>query len=304
MRGLTVRVSLSNLFQELKCTSTWLQVPFVSPDTAGDDKENVGRGGGGGGRGGSGRGGGRGRGQGGGGEGRGGERREGRDRNVKGIVQESTTLGDSSKSPRWTLLVLDLHSILTKYLNAQFAYVKNIKLCANLLVKGVFLSSVEYSPFTDNSGQQLEQHPLPRDMMFPTAKSGHFSESYDYIRFPATDCDDFSSDGKSQPRREVPSRRPGGKFVCSGRSEGVGGEGEGWRRAGETRGEKNRRQTNKSGAVRNCVYLPLFLSHFSFHLSFFSVHFHFPFFLFLTFFLHLSFYFFSLFHLHFHLPFF
>ena len=38
--GLTVRVSLSNLFREFKCTSTWLQLPFTSSDPE-EDKENV-----------------------------------------------------------------------------------------------------------------------------------------------------------------------------------------------------------------------------------------------------------------------
>ena len=85
------------------------------------------------------------------------------------------------KRQRWTLLVLDLRSLLNDYLNTEFAYLKNIQLCANLLVRGVFTSHTEYSP-TPGGSAHLE--PLPREMRFPLGKSEEFSEVYDYVRFP------------------------------------------------------------------------------------------------------------------------
>ena len=148
--GLAVRVSLSNVFKEFKCTSTWLQFPFSFLDS-GAEKENV-RGGGGGGGGG----------------------------------REKPGGPRFSQTHRWTLLILDLRAMLTDHLNTKFAYIKNIKLCANLKVKGVFTSDTEYSPFADSSAQQSGGvQPLPREMSFPLGKSETFSEVYDFMRFPS-----------------------------------------------------------------------------------------------------------------------
>ena len=82
--GLTVRISLSNLFKEFKSTSTWLQFPFSLLQPELGEREREGEGGG----------------------------IEGRSRN--------------KASHRWTLLVLDMRDILTEYLNAEFAYLKNV----------------------------------------------------------------------------------------------------------------------------------------------------------------------------------
>lgn len=83
---------------------------------------------------------------------------------------------------RWTLLVLDLRGILEQHLNAEFAYLKNIQLCANQLVRGIFTSHAEYSPLHGRDSAHLE--PLPREMRFPLGKTEEFAELYDYVRFP------------------------------------------------------------------------------------------------------------------------
>ena len=85
---------------------------------------------------------------------------------------------------RWTLLVLDLREVLSQWLNTKFAYLKNIQLCANVLVRGVFTSHAEYSPLPDG-GDSAQLEPLPRDMRFPLGKTEDFTELYDYVRFPA-----------------------------------------------------------------------------------------------------------------------
>lgn len=140
--GLAVRVSLSNLFKEFKCTSTWLQIPFSLPqaETEKSDTTQVGR---------------------------------------------KYTTPKFSQVYRWTLLVIDFRATLTKHLNAKFAYIKNIKLCANLLVKGVFASDTEYSPLANDATQQSGVQPLPRDMSFPLGNSEDFTEVYDFVRFPS-----------------------------------------------------------------------------------------------------------------------
>lgn len=92
--------------------------------------------------------------------------------------------GPTQKSSRWTFLALNLKEILSKYLFSNFAYLKNIKLCANVLVKGVFTSDQEYCPLQGTS-QYLR--PLPREMNMPLPKGTDFFDIYDYVCFPCED---------------------------------------------------------------------------------------------------------------------
>lgn len=89
------------------------------------------------------------------------------------------------KSSRWTFLSLNLKEILSKYLSCKHSYLKNIKLCANILVKNVFTSDLEYSPLASESkimGQYLSH--LPREMALPLAEDVQFLDVYDYFCFP------------------------------------------------------------------------------------------------------------------------
>ena len=103
----------------------------------------------------------------------------------------SATPLPTPEASHWTFLALDLRSILSKYLHSSYANLKNIKLCANLLVKNVFTSDIEYSPLP--SDHPLQKHgyaqPLPREMAFPLSKGTEFTEKYDYIRFPSLDSE-------------------------------------------------------------------------------------------------------------------
>lgn len=142
--GLAVRISLSNLFKEFKCTSTWLQFPFSHLGSVLETSDRI------------------------------------------QVADKGRKNGGpkSLETPRWTLLVFDLRATLMQHLNGKFAYVKNIKLCANLLVKGVFTSNTGYSPVVDEELRQTGVQPLPRDMRFPLGREEQFAEVYDFIRFP------------------------------------------------------------------------------------------------------------------------
>ena len=92
---------------------------------------------------------------------------------------------------RWTLLTLDLKSVLSHYLHSNYAYLKNVKLCSSLLVKNVFTGDIEYSPLVTvdgakTPGESICQYvqPLPREMSFMVIRGHSFAETYDYIRFP------------------------------------------------------------------------------------------------------------------------
>lgn len=103
---------------------------------------------------------------------------------MTGSDKENTGTKPDSGVNRWTLLTLDLKAILTKYVHAKYANVKNIKLCSNLLVKNVFTSDIEFSPFVE-PGSQTQT--LPRDMAFPVAKGKTSLDTYEYVRFPTAE---------------------------------------------------------------------------------------------------------------------
>lgn len=183
---------MSNLFKEFKSTSSWLQFPFshLSPEET-DTREKrpqreVGR-------------------QGGQGEGRG----------IKKVMfGQQNRLKPAAKTSRWTILVLDIRSILSQHLNTEFAYVKNIQLCANQLVKGVFTSHTEYNPLISASSELEQSHgiqPLPREMRFPLGKTEMFTELYDYVRFPSV----TERLGRIEQCVELESGRVGGRYVKS-----------------------------------------------------------------------------------------
>ena len=88
----------------------------------------------------------------------------------------------------WTFLSLNLKETLSKYLSTSYSYLKNIKLCANILVKNVFTSDIEYSPLEYGEIGGGEYFPaLPHEMSLPLPKSAEFLDIYDYVFFPYDD---------------------------------------------------------------------------------------------------------------------
>ncbi len=55
-------------------------------------------------------------------------------------------IGPAPMSTLWTILCLDFQYILSMYLNRRYSYMKGIKLCANMLVKNICTSDMEYEP--------------------------------------------------------------------------------------------------------------------------------------------------------------
>ncbi|NXK90310.1 WDR90 protein, partial [Formicarius rufipectus] len=92
---------------------------------------------------------------------------------------------------RWTCLVLDLPSILSRYLSRRYSHLKAIKLCSNLLVRNLCTSDLVFDPgvtFSEAWHKDLACHgitPMPREMAFPVPKGEKWHDLYDYIRFPS-----------------------------------------------------------------------------------------------------------------------
>ncbi|XP_067407333.1 WD repeat-containing protein 90 isoform X2 [Emydura macquarii macquarii] len=117
---------------------------------------------------------------------------------AKGSVYECTArtskqdlVGVAPTNVRWTCLMLDLHYILSMYLNRRYSHLKSIKLCSNLLVKNLYTSDLLFEPgvtFSEARQAKLAFHgvsPMPREMAFPVPKGEKWHDRYDYIRFPS-----------------------------------------------------------------------------------------------------------------------
>ncbi|XP_059381119.1 WD repeat-containing protein 90 isoform X2 [Carassius carassius] len=116
-----------------------------------------------------------------------------------GSVYENTActakqglVGRAPTSTRWTCLTMDLHVVLSVYLNRTHSHLKSIKLCANMSVKNIITSDLLFDPGLSffefrQSGVMLPDctAPMPREMCFPVPKGQRWHDLYDYIRFPS-----------------------------------------------------------------------------------------------------------------------
>ena len=114
----------------------------------------------------------------------------------------------SSTDPtsRWAVLTVDLQSALATFFNRTYMCLKNVKVCANVLIKGVFTSNQEYSP-QHQMGQpcSLAAEPLPREMRFFLPKGAQFSDHYSSFSFPAKQPGSYCMTGTSvRPTGHVP----------------------------------------------------------------------------------------------------
>lgn len=157
---MVVRISFSNLFKEFKSTLTWLQFPFASSVSETVDEQ----------------------------KGHWGQ-----------PIDCTESARSSQNSTRWTLLKLDLKAILSKYLHTKYAYIKNMKVCANLLVKNVLTSDFDYCPLRVSSSTFSQ--PLPREISFSLAKDEDFCQKYDYVQFPPILTDASKTGQKSSSRK-------------------------------------------------------------------------------------------------------
>ncbi|XP_043083053.1 WD repeat-containing protein 90 isoform X2 [Puntigrus tetrazona] len=101
-------------------------------------------------------------------------------------------VGPAPSSTKWTCLTLNLHYVLSVYLNRTHSHLKSVKLCANMSVKNIITSDLLFDPdlsFSEfrQSGVMLPDGtaPMPREMCFPVPKGQRWHNLYDYIRFPS-----------------------------------------------------------------------------------------------------------------------
>lgn len=97
---------------------------------------------------------------------------------------------------RWILLKINLRAILSDYLHTKYSYLKNVKICANLLVKNVLTSEFDYIP---NDSKYTQ--PLPREISLPLTKDEVFSDKYNYIQFPPEHVESVSLNTRPLARK-------------------------------------------------------------------------------------------------------
>ncbi|XP_077979468.1 WD repeat-containing protein 90-like [Glandiceps talaboti] len=113
---------------------------------------------------------------------------------VEGYTALTSRQGQQGPAPpvvRWTLLMLDLQYILSMYLNRKYSYLKSVRVCANMFVKNIVTSDLQYEPAlslkTAKRSGMLSHgvSPVPRELSFPVPKHEDWYDYYDHIRFPA-----------------------------------------------------------------------------------------------------------------------
>ena len=95
------------------------------------------------------------------------------------------------KTP-WIMFCLDLKKTMAVHLNKKYGGLKAIRICANLSVKSVFTSDIEFNPTlspTEARKQGFKSNseafsPMPREMNFFVQKDQNWDDFYHYIRFP------------------------------------------------------------------------------------------------------------------------
>lgn len=139
--GTTLRLSLSNLFKEIKMTSSWLQIPFSFTNSG------------------------------------------------HGVLANNEMTTPSPENVRWTFLVIDLKSIIPQYFSCNYGYLKTLKICANVVIKGAYISDVLYNPQTQTN--EPENESIPHDLCFPLPKGLLFNSLYQYLILPDKTSRDY-----------------------------------------------------------------------------------------------------------------
>lgn len=127
-----------------------------------------------------------------------------------GRVSSSKNIG------KWTFLCIDLREILSRYLSCSYSHTRNIKLCANILVKNAFTSNLEYSPLEEpgTKGSSYLQAP-PREMCLPKPPMGaEFLEVYNYVRFPISERQSKGTVGDHYQPKLLRGVKPGAVLVA------------------------------------------------------------------------------------------
>ena len=111
--------------------------------------------------------------------------------------------GPAPPLTRWTILCIDLTSLLKSYSNRTYHCVRGFKLCANMFIKNVVTSDILYEPGVTHAEAKLRfgngSSAFPRELSYPCEKYENWHNLYDYISFPGESfAKPFDSVGQSR----------------------------------------------------------------------------------------------------------
>ncbi|XP_037364019.1 WD repeat-containing protein 90 [Talpa occidentalis] len=172
-----IRVSLSSLFRELRCTATWLHLPLTCeiPTSRAGDGGGLGQ----------------------------------ATCSQKGAGAARNGAGQARPGSRWTCLQLDLQGLLQLHLHRDYGHLKGVRLCASLLAGGLYTSNLCFDPEPNSAAVTVAEArraalpvaPVPREMAFPVPSGERWHDLYLHVRFPS-----HGPDAPSQPAPESHSR--------------------------------------------------------------------------------------------------
>jgi hypothetical protein len=120
------------------------------------------------------------------------------------IEQNSRDMsGPAPPLTRWTILCIDLTTLLQSYSNRTYHCVRGYKLCANMYIKNVITSDILYEPGVTHAEAKLRfgtgGSAFPRELSYPCEKYETWHNLYDYISFPSESfTKPFDSVGQSR----------------------------------------------------------------------------------------------------------
>jgi hypothetical protein len=111
--------------------------------------------------------------------------------------------GPAPPLTKWTILCIDLVTLLKSYSNRNYNCVRGFKLCANMYIKNVITSDILYEPGITHAEAKLRfgngGSAFPRELSYPCEKYDNWHNLYDYVSFPSESfTKPFDSVGQSR----------------------------------------------------------------------------------------------------------
>ncbi|CAL8108943.1 unnamed protein product [Calicophoron daubneyi] len=132
--GLDFRISVSNIFSQVKTTNLSLHLPYVNPAVGAKQQNFI--------------------------------LKKGTGPDIRDSMNT-----ENLEHSNWTLLRLDMPNLISMHSRHKHRHICRIQLCSNLRIAGVFTSDLEYSPLINRStrpqlaNKGVREFPLPQDVL-------------------------------------------------------------------------------------------------------------------------------------------
>lgn len=116
---------------------------------------------------------------------------------VADLLGNSGCPGRAPEISGWLMFVVDLKQLLRLHFGRSFSHVRQVQLCSDMTVKGVYTSDTEYDPKISIKQARAEGFrnisdnlaPMPREMNFVVERNDFWDRKYQMVRFPTEEYD-------------------------------------------------------------------------------------------------------------------